>query len=367
MKKVLKSAVLICLCLNFCVAAFAATTPSQRYESSGYSVSSGGVAESAEGEIKSFNSAISNYTLEVGRYSYAAYNDPTNVALWGNPGIGDINLYALESRLEEGESEASAEILLSSSFKNESVFLKKYSGSDSTTVATFKISDLYERKTVAVENRWLKLRAYDETDGGVCLNICLSANKISYDETNYSAVYDSSTRLVTVSGSNSEWSGTYINLALVGAENSLEIGYIEQIYVEDGGFETSFKFTKNIADFKLLINDGENRYKTDRVLSEESGTKPEAVLSISLLNGQTVKAAINANQAFYGINDSSFLIVAFYDQNKALTGIKKSNCWDSEMEASVPQNAAFAKAFVFESLKNPVPQAEAKEIIIFEK
>jgi len=266
------------------------------------------------------------------------------------------NLYEI-LKLGENGGNSSFTYILDQGCKNQYIRIKKLENGSYVTVHNYEISSLYNGKSVYIEDIKCVIYAYDSVDGYICVNISI------YDPENepqFSAVYDVSTHRIRVSASFYKWNNDLINLALVRKDNNASIGYIDQMKSDNESVIFDFKFIYDPEDYIVVLNCEGKRYEYGLIDVVNSGQISEASLSITQDNS-VVNASLQANDVFYSVNDSSFIIVAFYNADGNLISCEIAKCWQSNFNVKIPSGSAKAKTFAFESLENITPQTTSAE------
>ena len=266
-----------------------------------------------------------------------------------------VNLYDME-RFSSGKHSADTTFMLPDEYVNKFVIIRK----GNTKAGEYRISDIVEEAD-SFEAEGRVCRIFAERRGGV-LNLTFSI--ILDDTPTIGAKYDKDTRFVEISASRRSWDdGIPVNIALVKKADTASIGYITQAEVQASSVITEFKFIGSISEYVAVVNDGKEKFVCTDIEQYSSGEKAKAELSIDC-NANSVRAELNANRAFYGINNSSYIIIAFYRDDDVLLDVKIAKCWQKDLTAEIPQGAYLVKAFAFDSLETIQPQTtEAQKLL----
>lgn len=301
----------------------------------------GNITSPYEYEESVITSALYDYTFNFDKY-YMSHN-----------------LYEI-LKLGENGGNASFTYILDSRCRDYTVSIKKLESGSYTTVTKFIISSLYDGVSINVEGKKCVLYAYDSSDGYVCVNLSL------YDpetEPEFNAEYDSSTHRIKVSATLDKWYDSLVNLALVRKDNDTAIGYIDQTSAVNGNVDFDFKFIYDPADYIVVLNCEGRRYEYGLIDIVDSGQTQEAALAVTA-DGGTLNASLEANDVFYSVNDTSFIVVAFYGAGGNLISCSVARCWQNSFNVEIPSGTAKAKTFAFESLENITPQAKSAEKLL---
>lgn len=116
---------------------------------------------------------------------------------------------------------------------------------------------------------------------------------------------------------------------------------------ENGNFSTEFKLTAELDGLNLSVNAGGNFWRLDAPNVIESGIAPSGTLTLEK-NGAEVNAEAVINNTIRGNYDECHIILAFYGENGDLAEVKLSENYAETFSCDIPQDAAYAKAFLWE-------------------
>ena len=259
---------------------------------------------------------------------------------------------------------------------------------DGTYEFNFKVTD---KKNSELEKYTLRVNEAGEDVTNTVLDIIADPNRIDItNPDNVLPVADAKIKAdnqrVYVKGNiGAEYYGEMVSLMLIYPKGNQDtkIGYVDITTVDaDGNYEFKFKFTPptgNLEDYYVRINKAGQEVSNTLVEAISSNEKLYTIEAKLTETGVTAKydTVYSGN---YGIDPSVVTssnyvqILAFYDKDSRLTGLKKQNI-DSDviyttsgdeitvsLSDDVPENTAFVKGFLWENITTIIPVLGAEKV-----
>lgn len=269
----------------------------------------------------------------------------------------NVNLGVLEKLTDERKA-ADMTFVMEKSYRDKFAVVKR----GDKEVGRYRISDLF-RRSDSFEAEGRLCRIYAEEDERY---VRLKISVITEDDAEIGARYDTDERYMYISATRPSQYDGQVTVALVRKDDPTSIGYIAQVDAKDGKVETAFKFTRDTDDYRVVVNDGNMQSICDDIEVFASGSKAEASLLLTEENG-IASASLEANNAFWGATDVSYIILAFYSESGELIkcSIEKIRC--RKLSAEIPKDTKYIKGFAIESYSTLVPQTAAVKLELGKK
>lgn len=205
----------------------------------------------------------------------------------------------------------------------------------------------------------------------LCLNISISAFASGLTT---AGIYDVTKRVYVSGQLDSGLAGALVSLLLIHKDTDPDnmipehLGHIEQTIVADNGeYGFKFKFTGNIDDYTVRINQA----GTNVTASVTKAVAVNELLKVDLdlgRSGSLAKAIVNINN-LYKINSLTYtMALAFYSRDGKILDIKIANnkavgddqTFD-EIENNTPAGCKKIKAFIWDSAEKMIPLSKFAE------
>lgn len=136
----------------------------------------------------------------------------------------------------------------------------------------------------------------------------------------------------------------------------------------DGSYRFKFRFSGDVSECELYVKQGDADI-TNTVISAVSESEA-LVYSFNIVNSAgevRTKAYIKNN---FNIEDKTYtMVLAYYDESMNLVSVRSSNTKDilfdeteDTFSSDIPSGVKQIKAFLWQSLSQPVPLAESKKV-----